>query len=495
MNSLLDVVRTAYLERQTGTIALDVGDEQPVLHVREGEVYLERSHELSMFLTERLKDDTVRARPAADPILDSMGTDIARTLIERVRKLPSAEGDPLAPVAVFRPVLPDESGLVGPVPMVSVVLALAVEGWDEDTLLRHLGGKAARYVADHDTPALAQLPGLAPEMTRVVALVQDPTRVGAIQRGAGLDPADALRGLAQLQAVGLARRVGAGGTAIGEERAAVASKSGASPSGGGVLAQRKTDGGGASRSSVQGFLDRIADDLIDEPLRIDANAHRHRIAERLRRIGDDNHYRWLDLPPGAPPERVHTAFRDVARLVHPRHADALGFGGQDETFHVLFERAAEAYITLSNPELRLQYNADHGIQIKQNIATEQRAAEKKRVAREQYLQAANALNNADYSAAVDLLKESTRLDPQPESLLLLAKTQGRNPSWYRHAVTNFERAIEMKPQDPAIRVEYGRQLEVMGMRDAARAQYKAALAAQPGHADASLALSRIDRSG
>ena len=160
---------------------------------------------------------------------------------------------------------------------------------------------------------------------------------------------------------------------------------------------------------------------------------------------------------------------------------------------MLFERATEAYLVLSDPRRRSSYNMIVGVQLTQVIDGAVRDEEKRKVARMNYLQASTCIQEMDYSLAVDLLKEAARLDPRPEYFARLGQVQTKNPHWHRHAVESYRRAVELAPDDAGVRMGYGEALEAMERPKEARAQFKEVLKLMPDHAAAKNALDRIKR--
>ena len=61
------------------------------------------------------------------------------------------------------------------------------------------------------------------------------------------------------------------------------------------------------------------------------------------------------------------------------------------------------------------------------------------MARQNYRRAIKCLSEMDYSLAVDLLKEASRLDPKPEYFARLGSVQAKNRHWHRHALESYRR--------------------------------------------------------
>jgi tetratricopeptide (TPR) repeat protein len=239
------------------------------------------------------------------------------------------------------------------------------------------------------------------------------------------------------------------------------------------------------------FAERIEEDLKAEPVGISAEEHRELLADLLRRLGELNHYQLLGLAATASAQEIHYAYNNLARRVHPMHAGTLGLEGKETAFEVLFERATEAYLTLSDPTRRSSYNMVSGLFEGITVDPGERDVERRSLAQQNYRHGARLLSSMDVSQAVDLLKEAARIDPQVDYLCLLGQAQAKNPKWWDHAETSFQRAISASPQDVRPHLGYAELLESMDRLEAAIDEYQAALEIEPHHPMALLALERM----
>ncbi|MEM9553757.1 MAG: DnaJ domain-containing protein [Acidobacteriota bacterium] len=456
---LLDLLRTTYLDRASGRLELeDPGMGASVgrsILLRRGELYIDRDSELAQQLGPIAERAAGLERPAADEEIAAAIGDLATRLTGARGRLPRAR---LAASGSAIEVL-------GPLPLVSLALALAVEKADEAVLIARLGGLAARWRGRDETPAMTQLPRLDPSMVRVVTQLEKPISLEALLRGA--DRLETLRGLAKLWIVGLAER----------DEDDVASP----------VVDREV----VSEKALQRFLENVGGDLEARPLDLPTEKHRALLADLVGTIGSIDHYQLLDLPIDAGADAVSAAYQRVARRVHPGHAAALGLGGKEDTVRLLFEKATEAYLVLSDPVRRSSYNTLMGIQVGVRVEKEQRDEEKKRMARAHFVRGSNAMAEMDYSTAVEMLKEAARLDPQVRYLNLLAQSQAKNPRWRRHAVYTYQQAIELAPDDGGLRLALAQVLEKEDRIGEARTAYVRTLEVMPDSVVAKAALDRL----
>jgi curved DNA-binding protein CbpA len=196
--------------------------------------------------------------------------------------------------------------------------------------------------------------------------------------------------------------------------------------------------------------ERVARGLDERPLRLDAAAHRERLAAQLARLGAATFYELLGIDIAASPEEVHAAYEEVARLVHPQHAERVGLERRQPTLELLFERATRAYLTLSLPERRKRYDAvmlPAGAE--QRAAAAQRKREQHDMAREYYERAARLAETGDTHTAIELLELATQAERRPEYFRLLGDLQAKNPFWLGKAAESYRRAQQLGGKEDA----------------------------------------------
>ncbi len=157
---------------------------------------------------------------------------------------------------------------------------------------------------------------------------------------------------------------------------------------------------------------------------------------------------------------------------------------------VLFERAVQAYWTLSNPSRRIAYNRTLDA-LPPQIGEQQRGSEKRELAQDCYRQGTQLLAANDVSAAIDVLREAVRMDRKADYFSLLGQAEARNPAWTTRAINSFREAIQLDPNDVRARMGLGAAYEAQEDEAAAVEQYRAVLAAMPDNAEAQVALQRL----
>ncbi len=455
------VVRSVYLGRLSGLVEVGPGEEPTSLFFRRGELYLDRDDPTALKISPLLARAETR-RPASDPELGGAVEALARELGPDPDVQARFRGDHAIVVE-----------LVGPLPTVRFVQELAIYGCSDEQLVDRLGGGSAKLCTSDGTPALEQLPGLEPDMANVMVSLARPASLSTLLRGAGSDRRSRLRALAKLWSVGL----------VVLAADADADADSGKDWGHTILSPRL----------LEQFTARIAEDLESDPVALDLQAHRARLAELLSGLGRMNFYQLLDIDPRADGDEIFKAYSALARIVHPSHALGLGLEGKEVAVSVMFEKATEAYLTLSDPRRRASYNTVAGVHVQVVVDQEQRDEEKRAIAEQNYRRAASCLSQMDFSLAVDLLKEAARMDPKPEYYARLGLAQSKNPNWHRHALESYGRAVELDPDDAGTRAAFGTLLEEMDRRDEAREQYREALELMPDNIEAQAGLDRLGR--
>ncbi len=473
--SLFESFRDIYLERLTGVLRMQESDHEARLYFVGGDLYLPPDHEVAIWAYQWLS--TAKARQA-----DGEGEPDTDEAEESSEVLEESSAEPVWAEKLIEGQLSVDEGnfdfeegaqqipldLVGPLPTASLVMRLAVADRDELQLLRDLGGEEQRYVVETDSDDSEGLPDLDPLEAFFLSRLQQATPVRELLRQTDESRDSGLRSLCRLRSIRLI---------VPED-----------------LMPARAGSELVSPQLLEKFESRIGDSLATTPLGLDADTHRRRLVELLGSVGGQNFYQLLGVALGCSAEEFHQAYTELARIVHPAHAEALGLTGKEEALRLLFEKATEAYLTLSDPERSRRYQlslGDSAVVVAVQTEGPQRKKEEKELAEQNYRAAKNMALQNDYFSAIQLLEQAVRSDPQPEYHLLLAQCQAQNPRWINKAVFNCSLAVELKPDDPQLRTALGEIYEKAGNLARAREEYQSALARMPGHPEASEALERM----
>jgi tetratricopeptide (TPR) repeat protein len=251
-------------------------------------------------------------------------------------------------------------------------------------------------------------------------------------------------------------------------------------------------GGLVSEELLERFLVRIAEDLAARPLGLSADEHRGEIARQLERAGGATHYELLGRDGGAPAAEVAGSFTALARLVHPLHAASLRL--PEPVLRLLFEKATRAYLVLSDPDRRREYDLlyrPRGPSAPLPRSPEEIAAARREMARSSFKRAQVAMRAEHYHTVIELMRDAVRWDPRPEAFALLAEALAKNPHWLESAANQFREAVELAPREPAYRLRLAQLLESLEHREEAATEYHKVLERMPGHPEALAGLARL----
>ena len=479
-----DAIRLAYQEGWTGRLGLNSADLRGQLFFVGGDLYISPEHPFEASATAWANSIRALRRSAdgkagaeAGRAEASHSESVSQEAVEvrsATKRLTSELSDLLDPCAREACHFVDGAGqirldLIGPLPTARLVMELSVRGEDEGDLLRQLGGAGTSFVASSEEKGNSTGVELDPQEAFLLSRLEEPLTVGDLVQQLNVERIETLQNLCRLQAAGMIRRDS--GSAGGPQTSSF------------------------DLELVERLSERIADSLEKEPLSLAIDEHRELLRSLLGRMGDMTFFELLAVSPQSEVKEVHRAFMELGRMVHPSHASRLALAGGERALRLLLERATEAYFILSDSERRAEYFEEIGpLRIDElDAATgEERQAEMKSVARRNFQLARNLADRQEFHAAIQLLEQAVRSDPESEYLALLADCQSYNPRWLDRAVRNMWRAVELRPHDGSLRLRLAGLLERRGDMDGAREQYEIALEKGP---DVLAARESLDRLG
>ncbi|MCB1032245.1 MAG: J domain-containing protein [Acidobacteria bacterium] len=462
--SLRLLLKRVHLREQSGIVEVELAGETRRFYFIGGDLFLVDGHALAQRLAALLgpgAGSAVGGLPGKSPEerreLKALVSRIAGFLAQlEVGKARFLEGQELP------------ENLVGPLPTGLLVMEMAVLGVGPDEILARLGGPKSRIVAQAESYNLEEHGWLETEEAFLLSRLEVPMEVGNVLTHMGLGREVALRAIERLQAlelVGFADRPKAK-PAVAPPRSLV------------------------SPDVLKRFLQRIGASLQDRPSDLDYEEHRQFLGDLMATLGEKDHYDLLELRHDAKPEQIHASYERLARRVHPFHGQRLGLAGREKALELLFERATEAYLTLSDPKRRASYDQRMGLSVL-DIQEDDADTRHRELAREYFQMARKMVDSQQYHAAHELLRDAARRDPRPEYWGLLAQVQAKNPNWLRRAVESYRRAVELAPGSVDLRLGLALTCEKANFIDEAKLQFESVLSRMPGHPAASAGLERL----
>ncbi|MCB1055505.1 MAG: DnaJ domain-containing protein [Acidobacteria bacterium] len=478
---LMDFLRSVYLARRSGVLEVFQGEQIRRFYFVDGELFLMQGHPLAQRMEAFLGGSggnpqaslaalLRRSHNPGAPPEDAAAKEAQelRWLLRRIAKFLHQLAHERFGFVEGRDGLPDK--LVGPLPTGFLIMEAATVDRTDTELLLDLGGESERWVSYGDKFP-AELPWLETDEAFLLSRCERPMAVGELLRQLGTDRSQTLLRLARLRALGLLRRAA---------KAAEPARATEAP--------RRVQPEVLSR-----FLDRVGRELETRSVDLDREDHRRFIAELFTSLGERDFYQLLEVGPDTAPEKLVEAYSRLARRVHPSHAARLELAGGDSVLELLFERATEAYLTLSDPSRRGRYNRETGVSFVINGASDEEVAERNReMAREHFTRARQLVAAQQYHAAHELLREACRRDPQADYFALLAQVQTKNPNWIRQAVDNYRRAVDLDPSGIEHRLALALTCEEAGYLGEAKAQFARVLEQRPDHPIAQAGIKRIE---
>ncbi|MBN2370185.1 MAG: DnaJ domain-containing protein [Vicinamibacteria bacterium] len=185
-----------------------------------------------------------------------------------------------------------------------------------------------------------------------------------------------------------------------------------------------------------------------------------------------DYYQLLGVRPDASPAEIRSAYLRLARDRHPdRHTDPAEKAHAEESFREI----TTAFNTLSNERSRREYDDE---------LARPKATTPEELAQEAYLQGIERLKAQDHQEALGFFRAAVHhLPERAEYQVALGRVLAMNPSLGHEAVTVFEKAATLEPQNAQIYVELARILHNQGLRIRARRAVEAALRLAPHDPD------------
>jgi curved DNA-binding protein CbpA len=179
----------------------------------------------------------------------------------------------------------------------------------------------------------------------------------------------------------------------------------------------------------------------------------HEYREVVRLAGEcrlRDYYRRLGLTHGATLNQVHERFREFVQVYHPDRASEPHLHSLRRELAEINGAIQEAYETLINPEKRARYT--EGMRTnpmqtaEEQVQDDRRQRARRELARANVQRAQALIRAGDFGAAVQLLDEAVRAEPNAESLLLLARLEQRNPMWTNRVLDHLRMSVTLDPE-------------------------------------------------
>lgn len=156
-----------------------------------------------------------------------------------------------------------------------------------------------------------------------------------------------------------------------------------------------------------------------------------------------DHYKTLDVPPGAAADQVREAYYRLAKEIHPDRFLSPPFDVLHDKMEELFSQVLEAYRTLTDPAARERYDAERTTT---GQAPKPTLSESQELARQNYLRGRALMEMGKMTEAVRFLQNAVDVEPnRADYRRVLAGAQAGNPRMRREAIENYLKAIDLDP--------------------------------------------------
>lgn len=243
------------------------------------------------------------------------------------------------------------------------------------------------------------------------------------------------------------------------------------------------------------FRRKIGEGLLDDPLDLDVEDHRPLLVEALATMGSMNHFERLEINERFTAEELARAFESKARLVHPNHAEALGFKSNSKALDLLFELVTESYLVLNDPNRLRAYLADFGSAFTvQELSDEAREKEVQEQLDYRFDLAKRGFQRGDFHRTASLMTEILKTESKPEYWALLAEVQSKNHLWIEKSIESYRMAIELAPFEISYLFRLAEICEENGREELALRYYHKVLEKDSTHPAASEAIANLGSS-
>ena len=234
----------------------------------------------------------------------------------------------------------------------------------------------------------------------------------------------------------------------------------------------------------------------------DASAIRALINERLALLESDaDHYSLLGIDRTADPNGIRAAYFELARLLHPDRLAALGILDEDRTAQRLFARINDAFTVLSTTARRTEYDAlldAGGVKaVAEREAAAAAVAQAAVEAEERYRLGEMAMRRQQADIAVHEFQRAVELKPdEPDYMALLGWALYVAARDKVAAVTvaraHLQKALSMKKETALPFLYLGRIARMEGEDDEAARAFRRALEIAPGNSEAQAELRVVE---
>lgn len=221
-----------------------------------------------------------------------------------------------------------------------------------------------------------------------------------------------------------------------------------------------------------------------------SQVRREEVLARMHQAQNADHYLVLGVEPRAPEHEIRDGYYFLARRFHPDRFSTGPLKDLRPNIEAYFAQVTEAYNTLSDPELRKQYDKDLASRA---VKKEEPKQDTAYLARENYARGKLMLDKGRLQDAVTFLENAIRLDDSKAIYHLeLGRVLIRNPRRREDAEQHLRRAAVLDPTSAPTFVAQGQLFLRLGRREDAVRAFHEALRWEPGNVEAKKGLDEAE---
>lgn len=211
-------------------------------------------------------------------------------------------------------------------------------------------------------------------------------------------------------------------------------------------------------------------------------------------ISKQDFYMRLGVTRTASLPQIQVRYRELVRTYHPDRARERHLGSLQTELGTIYRALQEAYETVVEPEARRRYDRASATATRPTtfLSEEGQQEEARRnLVRTNIVQARRLMSLNEFGPAAELLDQAVRMMPDPETLLLLAQVEFRNPMWAQRALDRLRHAVGLNPRFTKGWLELANYWGMRGQADRQKQCLEKILSYDPGNKDARAALNAV----
>jgi curved DNA-binding protein CbpA len=231
--------------------------------------------------------------------------------------------------------------------------------------------------------------------------------------------------------------------------------------------------------------DTITEEILKEPEEELDSAFVEKVEELHNRLPSIDYYNILGISKWSTPDEIKRAYLTKAKEFHPDRHFSLMSETLKNKLNTLFSHLTMAYKTLSNPQMKMEYDQDSSFKA---VSMEGRTFE---IAKAKFEEGKKAFWDKLYAEAAELFGQAAYLDSSVASYhfyfgMALAKVKK-----LREAQEAINRALTLDPLNANYITELGHIYLVLGFNSRAKAAFEKAIQLDPSNKRAAEGLQKI----